>query len=64
MAIQKLRVTLLLVLGLTVCSVQGFESVCRKLQVSTDISVIKDDVVKDGVPIDKWNRNSRNFALI
>jgi hypothetical protein len=21
--------------------------------------VTKDDVVKDGVPIDKWNRNSR-----
>ena len=40
--------------------VTSFESICRKLQVSTDIQLTKDDVIKDGVPIDKWNRNSRN----
>jgi len=31
-------------------SINTFESICRKLSVSTDITSSKDDVVKEGVP--------------
>lgn len=57
---MKTNMAISMVIMMLSSSVVGFESICRKLQVSTDIQLTKDDVIKDGVPVDKWNRNSRN----
>jgi hypothetical protein len=52
----------IILIVLFVGSTLQFESICKKLQVSTDIQSSKDDVVSNGVSVDKWNKNTGNIS--
>lgn len=51
----------LLVILCLIVEIFSFDSVCRKLSVSTDITSSKDDVVKEGVTSEHWTRNTRTL---
>ena len=61
--IQNMRLSVFVFIGFIVCQSNAFESVCKRLQVSTDIQTTKDDVVSNGVPLDKWNQNTSNIVI-